>query len=155
MDDMKRLDNDTFSTVIENTPLVSIDLVTVARDGRALLGRRKNEPARDSWFVYGGRIYKNETIAAATDRISRAELQMALEYDAAAFLGVFEHLYDRNVFEKDSFGTHYVVLAYRYVIDDDVPVIADSQHHDHRWWTIPDLLASPDVHPYTKAYFTS
>jgi hypothetical protein len=29
----------------------------------------------------------------------------------------------------------------------------DAQHRELAWWRVPDLLASPEVHPYTKAYF--
>ncbi len=47
------LDVQTFRTVIENTPLVSIDLCLVY-DGQALLGKRANEPLKGEWFTQGG-----------------------------------------------------------------------------------------------------
>ena len=43
------LDAKTFRTVIENTPLVSIDLCLVC-DGQVLLGKRTNEPLKGEWF---------------------------------------------------------------------------------------------------------
>lgn len=52
------LDRTKFSTVIENTPLVSIDLIVLNSQDQALLGHRLNKPALGSWFVPGGRIYK-------------------------------------------------------------------------------------------------
>ena len=39
------LDAQTFKTVIENTPLVSIDLCLVC-DGQVLLGKRTNDPLK-------------------------------------------------------------------------------------------------------------
>lgn len=63
-----------FATVIRLTPLVAIDLVVRDPDGRVLLGRRTYEPARNLFFVPGGRITKNETRSAAFERLSREEL---------------------------------------------------------------------------------
>lgn len=150
-----RLDDDVFATVIRNTPLVSIDLIIMSPENKVLLGRRVNEPARNFWFAYGGRIVKDEPIGTALERISAGELGVTLRRNDAAFLGVFEHFYDRNYFGQGDFGTHYVVLAHKFILSDDPPVLPDSQHEDHCWWTIADLLAAPDVHPYTKAYFQS
>jgi len=54
-----RLGREEFLEVVERAPLVSIDLIVRRGDGLVLLGRRTNEPAKDFWFVPGGRIYKN------------------------------------------------------------------------------------------------
>ena len=59
------LDRETFIEVIRHTPLVSIDLIVTRDDGCVLLGQRLNEPARNYWFVPGGRIYKDEPLAHA------------------------------------------------------------------------------------------
>jgi colanic acid biosynthesis protein WcaH len=68
------LDKETFSTVIESTPLVSIDLVIKNQQGQALLGQRLNRPAKGFWFVPGGRVLKNESLAAAFKRLTLDEL---------------------------------------------------------------------------------
>ena len=67
------LDVQTFKTVIENTPLVSIDLCLVC-DGQLLLGKRNNDPLKGEWFTPGGRIHKNETWQDALLRIAEVEL---------------------------------------------------------------------------------
>ena len=107
-----RLDRETFLTVVRHTPLVSVDLVVRDGAGRLLVGLRNNEPAKDTWFVPGGRICKDERIAAALVRVAREELGIDLDPAAARLLGVYEHLYDTNVAETPDFGTHYVVLAH-------------------------------------------
>ncbi len=101
-----------FDAVVRLTPLVAIDLIVRARDGRILLGRRNYEPAKAYFFVPGGRITKNETLAAAFRRISRAELGVEGRIEEARFLGVYEHFYLTNNREQPGFGTHYVTLAY-------------------------------------------
>src|SRR6266487_4533983 len=95
--------------VVRFTPLVSIDIVVRSKDGRVLLGRRKNEPAKNSFFVPGGRITKNESLEAAFKRITAAELGLQMELKQARFIGVYEHIYQENAFGKLGFGTHYVV----------------------------------------------
>src|SRR4026207_2429248 len=96
-----------FERVVRFTPLVSIDIIVRSKDGRVLLGRRKNEPARNSFFVPGGRITKNETLGAAFKRITAGELGVQMELGQARFIGVYEHIYKENVFGKEGFGTHY------------------------------------------------
>jgi colanic acid biosynthesis protein WcaH len=70
------LDNHTFKTVINSTPLISIDLL-VKKDNKILLGRRINKPAQGYLFSIGGRIYKNETINSAMIRIAKNELKIS------------------------------------------------------------------------------
>ena len=65
-----KLDSATFLKIVELTPLVSIDLIVFNDKDEVLLGYRKNRPARDSWFVPGGKILKDERIHQAFRRIS-------------------------------------------------------------------------------------
>ena len=148
------LDKETFRTVVRFAPLVSIDLVVINSQGQVLLGQRTNRPAQGFWFVPGGRILKNEAMAAAFLRLSKAELGFASELGDAEFLGVYEHFYTDNFFGTD-FSTHYVVLGYRLVHDLDLNSLPDAQHHSYRWFDVAELLASVQVHDNTKAYFLS
>ena len=148
------LDKETFRTVVRSAPLVSIDLVVINSQGQVLLGQRTNRPAQGFWFVPGGRILKNEAMAAAFLRLSKAELGFASELGDAEFLGVYEHFYTDN-FSGTDFSTHYIVLGYRLVHDLDLNSLPDAQHHSYRWFDVAELLASVQVHDNTKAYFLS
>ena len=77
------LDAQIFKTVIENAPLVSIDLCLLC-DGQILLGKRTNEPLKGKWFTPGGRIHKNETWQHELLRIVKSEL--GLWYRGRVFL---------------------------------------------------------------------
>ena len=146
------LPQDVWLQIVANAPLVSIDLIVRDRQGRVLLGLRKNEPARGSWFTPGGAIRKNESLDAAYARIAEAELGLPLRRSDARFLGVHEHRYDSNFAGAAGIGTHYVVLAH----ETTAPSLAglpQSQHQDWRWMSVPDLRAAPDVHDYVKQYF--
>jgi colanic acid biosynthesis protein WcaH len=147
------LDKQTFSTVIESTPLVSIDLVVLDNNGRALLGQRLNRPAKDFWFVPGGRILKDESMADAFKRLTTEELGSEFSIDQAELLGPFDHFYTDNVF-GDEFSTHYVAIAYVLKLEhslDNLPV--DIQHNGYKWFSVDALKEDKQVHLHTKWYF--
>ena len=144
------LDKELFSTVIHYAPLVSIDLIVKNNDGKFLLGKRKNEPAKGYWFVHGGRIYKDETLDEAFLRIVRSEIGLDIKREEANFYGLYEHFYDNNVF-NDEFSTHYIVLAHSFQID-TIPDL-NTQHEEYKFFTIEEILGNDMVHRYTKDYF--
>jgi len=142
-----------FEHIVRLTPLVSIDLIVRSPDGRILVGRRKNAPAKDVYFVPGGRITKNETLAEAFKRLTQVELGREEKIENARFRGVYEHIYPDNRMGKDGFGTHYVVLAYEFTLSLDGSALPTEQHGDYEWMTVEKLVSSNEVHKNTKAYF--
>lgn len=150
----KRLEQNVFSAIVENTPLISIDLIVVNNEGNALLGQRQNRPAQNYWFVPGGRIFKDESFESAFKRITKEELGKEVCLNKSIFMGVYEHFYSDN-FTGDDFTTHYVVHGYRLeleLLDSDLP---RTQHSAYQWFDIQTLLSSNIVHQYTKNYFLS
>jgi colanic acid biosynthesis protein WcaH len=147
------MDNTRLLEVVDATPLVSIDLIVCNTRQEVLLGKRCNRPARGFWFVPGGRIRKNERIAAALARIARVETGWVPPPAEVHFRGVYEHLYDDNFLDIPGIGTHYVVLAYTFTVADGIRLVHDDQHSAFAWWDRSRLLASTAVHANTKAYF--
>ncbi len=147
-------DEKTLLEIIKHTPLVSIDLIIYNPNREVLLGLRRNRPARNTWFVPGGRIRKDERIPQALQRIARVELGMGLDPCQARFFGVYEHLYEDNFVGEQGISTHYIVLAHEIRLTGEIAISGDDQHAQFKWWQITDLLSAPDVHTNTKAYFT-
>ena len=143
------LDGEVFKTVVEHTPLVSVDLI-VKNEDKVLLGKRVNKPAQGYWFTLGGRVLKGESIASAIERIEKDELGIVVNSNPK-FIGVFEHLYDDSIFEGVS--THYLNLGYEIEVSslEDLPA---EQHDDYHWFGLEELIQSSEVHPYVKDYFT-
>ena len=133
-------------------PLVSIDLVVRDGEGRILVGLRNNEPAKDAWFVPGGRVGKGESLDKAFRRIVKQELGIVLRREESRFLGVFEHFYETNFLQHPDLGTHYVVLAHLVEVVDAAALKMDDQHRQVRWLTPKELTADPHVHRNTKVY---
>jgi colanic acid biosynthesis protein WcaH len=149
-----KLDTPTFITIVKNTPLVSLDLIVRNQKREILLGLRTNEPAKNWWFVPGGRILKNETISNAFQRITYEELGKAFHIESANHRGVFEHLYETNFTEKTGFGTHYIVLAYEIYVEEELTTFPKQQHRRYKWFSEDSLLSEKSVHHYTQAYFS-
>jgi colanic acid biosynthesis protein WcaH len=149
---MSYLDSNTFAAIVQNTPLISIDLIIRNSAGEVLLGRRLNAPARGFWFTPGGRIYKDETMAEAFKRIAHDELGIYTSIDTATFIGPFEHFYDDSAMSPD-ISTHYVVLAYEITADIDLTTLPHAQHGDYRFVSTDQLMNDPQVHTHVKWYF--
>jgi colanic acid biosynthesis protein WcaH len=148
-----RLPADVFESIVRLTPLISIDLIVRSPDDSILLGLRRNEPARGTWFVPGGRVRKDERFNEAFARIARDELSVELAARDARFLGVFEHIYDENFAERAGWGTHYLVLGFEVRLAELPEGILQDQHDEFRWFSLDELQNSPHVHKFTKAYF--
>jgi colanic acid biosynthesis protein WcaH len=132
-----------WSVVVDNVPLVSVDLI-VNHEGGVVLGLRENDPAKGEWFVPGGVVFKNERLTDAVDRVARTEL--GTDVKIIERLGAFEHFYETS--EVDGVDTkHYVANAF--VVEPTGPIDAtDDQHTDVRVFDPP----IEDVHPYVQRY---
>lgn len=143
---LPRLSEEDFATVARLAPFVSIDLILRDSESAILVGYRNNEPAKGFYFVPGGVVLKNETLAEAFARILAAETGLGIPFSKSTLLGVYEHLYPAQ-------DRHYVVLGYALALGRRPAIKLDAQHSDFRWMREPELLAAADVHDNTKAYF--
>lgn len=144
-----------FRHAIASVPLVSVDLLLV-HNGNLLLGRRRDEPARDTWFVPGGRIRRGEAIAEALRRVWQAEIVGDMPVGAPQLVGAHEHFYD-CAFDGSEVATHYVVLAYRFDMAEKVDL--QPRSHGDTWWAPiadrPVEHRGAAVHPNAHAYFAA
>ena len=145
------LDKTTFKGVIKSTPLISIDFIIRNTEGKYLLGFRNNRPAKERWFVPGGRILKNELKNDAFTRLIKDEIGLSIAIHDSEFKGVYEHFYNDYVF-GDEITTHYVVLAYQLCADINLEDLPNIQHSQYKWFTATELLESENVHEHSKWY---
>lgn len=156
------LSKEDFKNVIQNAPLISFDFIIKNTKGEVLLGYRKNGPAKDYWFVPGGRIRKNELFDAAFLRLLEGELGISktqlLSKELAKFINptgtLFIHHYPNdNTFGIDGIDTHYIVFPFVIKLAENISIKRDEQHSQFKWYPIVELLRVSNVHPNTKAYF--
>ena len=145
------LDAQTFKTVIENAPLVSIDLCLVF-DGQVLLGKRANEPLKGEWFTPGGRIHKNETWQDALLRIAEAELGLSgITVEDFSLMGVWDHFYTNSAVDQ-GISTHYVNLPHYAEFKSKPQITLDDQHGEFKWFDLSVVSNDEKSHPYIRNY---
>ena len=145
------LDHKKFKIVIENTPLVSIDLCLVC-DRQILLGKRNNDPLKGEWFTPGGRVFKNETWQDCLRRVASSEL--ALEFvDPNQFrlMGVWDHFY-KNSAVDERISTHYVNLPHCIFMKQKPNFEIDGQHDEMGWFDLEEVAFSSRFHEYMRNY---
>ena len=151
-----RLPSDDFRFVVQHTSICALDLIVENKNGDVLLGLRTNPPAQGFWFVPGGRIYKNEEIKNTIWRVLREETGLGQDDVATVTLhGLYDHVYEENIFYDVSFNTHYIIGACRIILRDGALVRPDSQHTQLRFFPLVELQADKRVHRFVKYYFTS
>lgn len=150
-----RLPENIFEQVVANAPLVALDLLVEDSARRILLGWRTNPPAREWWFVPGGRVCKNETLQEAFERITKEELGTCFQIDQSIFVGVYQHFYPDNFQGHPYASTHYLALAYRLWSGDKTLSPPCIQHAQYQWAEPASMVQDETVHPYTRAYFSA
>jgi colanic acid biosynthesis protein WcaH len=145
------LDAQTFKTVIENTPLVSIDLCLIC-NGQILLGKRHNEPLKGRWFTPGGRIHKNETWQGALLRIAKVELGLiGIAVEDFSVMGMWDHFYNNSALDQD-ISTHYVNLPHYAEFKSKPQITLDDQHAEFQWFDLSGVSSDEKFHPYMRNY---
>lgn len=142
---------ETFKTVVDSAPLVSIDLIILNKNDEVLLGKRTNKPAKGFYFTVGGRVFKNESMQIAANRILKDELGLDLQI-IKEFIGIYEHFYVDSIFPNIS--THYVNMAYKIKLDEmNLNSLFKTQHSKYKWVSIKNINLKKNVHDNVKAYF--
>jgi len=145
------LDAQTFKTVIENAPLVSIDLCLVC-EGQILLGKRTNEPLKGEWFTPGGRIHKNETWQDALLGIIKVELGLCdVSVEDFSLMGVWDHFYNNSALDQNT-STHYVNLPHYAEFQSRPEIILDDQHTEFEWFDLSVVAYDEKFNPYMRNY---
>lgn len=149
------LDKDEFSRAISMLPLISIDFCIIY-EGKILLGKRNNEPAKNFFFTPGGRIRKNERFEDALKRISVDELNFDISNKVGKrLMGIWDHFYDQSAYDKN-ISTHYVNLPHLFFLnkkefqDLDLKSGESDQHSRWIWLELDNALVDDKVHKYIK-----
>lgn len=132
-----------YKKILENMPIPCVDVVLVY-DGKFLLGRRINEPAKGQWWTFGGRIFKGEILKDAMLRKAKEEIGIDIDKDKLKLLGADESIFDTSA---QGGSAHTVNIFFSYELEDEPEVVFDKfQLSEVKWF---DKINS-DWHPYVK-----
>ena len=117
-----------YQEIHQNMPIACVDIVLKTSDGGFLLVKRDNEPAKNQWWVIGGRVRKNESLELAVIRKVKEEAGIELN-QLEKVSGGYE-----TIFEEDPFGhqqgTHTInTLFVGNISDDDLKKVKTDKLH--------------------------
>jgi|LauGreDrversion4_2_1035121.scaffolds.fasta_scaffold05967_6 colanic acid biosynthesis protein WcaH len=145
-----------YLNVIKHTQLMALDLIIINEKNEVLLGYRNNNPAKNTWFTFGSRVFKDECFEEACKRISLNELGVKINLKDCLKHGVYSHNYNNN-FENEDFGTNYIVFAFIFKLNDinSDSIKGDNQHSIFKWFNIDDIINhnTNNVHENVRNYF--
>jgi colanic acid biosynthesis protein WcaH len=128
--------------ILERMPIACVDVAIVAA-GSVLLVKRCDAPARDSWWVPGGRVLKGEKMRETAARKALEEVGMVCH------VGPIIHTAE-TIFPDGPGGVpiHSINSCFfLYPADADIALSLDDHHEDVKWVrSIPEGL-----HPYVTA----
>ena len=62
-----------YEQILENMPVFCVDMILFHKK-KVLLVKRREEPEKGSWWLVGGRVYKNESVTDAVKRYVLKEI---------------------------------------------------------------------------------
>jgi len=117
-----------YDKILSYIPIVCVDVV-IEYEGKILLVKRKNNPAKNQWWFPGGRIYKGESIEQAGVRKGKEEV--GLDCVFKEIFGVEETYFKR---EGDmEFDVHTINIALELQLKNYEEPLLDSDHSEFRW----------------------
>jgi colanic acid biosynthesis protein WcaH len=137
----KFIPEELYYQILENVPIACVDVAIIAK-GSALLVRRKDSPAKDQWWVPGGRVRKGEMMRETAMRKAHEEAGIACH------VGPIIHTAE-TIFPDGPNGipVHSINSCFfLYPVSPDFTPQLDEHHHAYKWVNhIPEGL-----HPYVE-----
>ena len=128
----KLIDKDIYAKIVEQIPILCVDLVIEREDGHFLTVKRVNEPLKDEFWVPGGRVMRNEKLLDAAKRIAKQEIGFII--DDLWFYGMYEGFFKKSAANMKS-GIHTVsaVFSFKVGINRATRVELDEQSSSYKW----------------------
>lgn len=118
-------------------PIPCVDLLVEDENGRILMIKRANEPAKGQWWFPGGRVHFLETREQAAKRKLKEEC--GLEPFQMKEMGTDDVMLDM----PDDANPRHGITTLFYIRVRKGDVILDSQSHDSDWRTPDEWLSEP------------
>lgn len=119
------ISNELYSVILKSLSIPCVDLVVKNKAGEILLVNRKNEPAKDEWWVPGGRVLFGERREDAAKRKLLEECN--LKANDFKKIGNFEFFFDVAGKKYHNIATLFEVTV------DSSEVALDEQSSDYKW----------------------
>ena len=124
------IEQQAFNKIKQSLPLNAVELIILDSADRILLFKRANEPAKDQWWLPGGRILFAEKRLEAATRLLKEECGIT-EFEIQK-LGMFEYMVENNT---DKYYQHIISTVYVVKSFEKNHINIDSQTSSYLWQT--------------------
>lgn len=124
-----------YKSILSSLPILCVDLLII-NNGKFLLLKRENEPAKGEYWFPGGRILKLETIKSAALRKAREEVN--LECDFQRIISIEETIFKKK--RKMFTDVHTVNIVCKLITDNIDKIKLDNLHSDFSWVSFKDIF---------------
>ncbi len=133
-----------YKKIIKVMPVPCVDLLITDKQGKVLLVKRKNEPAKGQWWFPGGRVYFGETRQAAAIRKLKEECGLVAE--EVTEIGTYDVILDMPNMKGRSHG---ITTLFHIRIPKHKSLSLDHQSEDGRWRKNPECHKNI-LHPFVR-----
>jgi colanic acid biosynthesis protein WcaH len=120
-----------YNQIIKSIPIVCVDAFIVS-ENKILLLKRNNEPAKNEWWVPGGRVLLNETLIDGILRKVKDETNLTI--DVVSELGFTETIFEN----KHTINICFLAKSL------DSTIVLNEEHSDWKWFDIDNLPTEID-----------
>lgn len=117
-----------YRLILHNVPILCADLLIVY-DGKCLLLKRNNEPAKGELWFAGGRIRKFESIENAAIRIAKEETNLDCKYKK--IISIEETIFSKT--DTMHSDVHTVNICCEMIPVSIESFKFDKYHNDYKW----------------------
>ena len=123
-----------YKLIVETMPIICVDLLII-NDGKFLLLKRDNEPAKGEFWFPGGRILKLEKIKTAALRKAIEEVNLKCIFHN--IVSIEETIFKRN--SKMSTDVHTVNVVCKLTSNNIDKINLDNLHTNFLWASFEDI----------------
>lgn len=139
------IDHELYRQILESMPIACVDVAIVA-DGKVLLVRRQDDPAKGQWWVPGGRVRKGETLKDAARR--KAQEEVGLSCHVGPIIHADETIFPDGPYDVPIHSIN--TCFFLYPESNTTAIQLDDHHQDAKWVDTIDK----DLHPYVRLCLT-
>ncbi len=104
-----KISDQVYEQILEHSIISALDGI-ILHDGKILLAKRTQEPAKGEWWIPGGRQIKGENPERGIIRKIKEETN--LDVEIIRFICVEDVIFDKTNFLNVQTGVHYVTRIY-------------------------------------------
>ena len=142
----KKISLSLYKKIIDFMPICCVDVVF--KVGKKIyLFRRAYEPAKNEWWLIGGRVLKGEHLNEAV--IRKVKEEIGIDTNIVRMIGVYENFLRKNRFNtKNENGTHSISICFLVKPKEkDFSLNLNEEYTDYKIITKTDK----NLHPYVKS----